>query len=266
MLSQENYRSIFYLTESNLIKIGSEIKSVSEIKEKLNEFKRFETKQFSDAEYYEKLTMIVFYSGFRAATVTAKKNIILSHFPNYQTVAEYNEKNTAEILADSNMIRNTNKIQSCINNAKVFKKIIENFGSFQRYVESFLPNDSFENLLLFKEEIQSKFSGLGNITAYHFLTDIGLSVLKPDRVICRIFERLGLIENEKQLLKTVIHGRKFAEATKLPIRYIDIIFVAYGQMESSEFGIKKGICLENKPSCHKCTLTNYCCYYKSKNE
>ena len=87
---------------------------------------------------------------------------------------------------------------------------------------------------------------------YHFLTDIGMPVLKPDRVICRIFQRLGLIENEQQLLKTVIQGRKFAGATCYPIRYIDIVFVAYGQVQSLEFGMEKGICLKKKPLCNLC--------------
>ncbi|WP_094226858.1 hypothetical protein [Methanolobus psychrotolerans] len=65
------------------------------------------------------------------------------------------------------------------------------------------------------------------------MTEIGLPVLKPDRVITRIFKRIGLIESEDQLLKTVIHGRKFSQETGLPIRYIDIIFAIYGQMVSS---------------------------------
>ena len=38
------------------------------------------------------------------------------------------------------------------------------------------------------------------------MTDIGLPVLKPDRVITPIFKRVGLINNENMLLATVIHG------------------------------------------------------------
>jgi DNA-3-methyladenine glycosylase I len=112
-----------------------------------------------------------------------------------------------------------------------------------------------------KEELEYRFLGLGRITTYHFLTDIGSPVIKPDRVICRIFQRLGLIDNEGQLLKTVIQGRKFAEATGQPIRYIDIIFVAYGQMQSKEFGIEHGICLEKNPACSLCDAKRFCIFY-----
>ena len=104
-------------------------------------------------------------------------------------------------------------------------------------------------------------SGLGQITTYHFMTDIGLPVLKPDRVICRIFQRLGLIEDTDQLLKTVIQGRKFAAATGHPIRYIDIVFVSFGQVANAGWGMPRGICLGDKPSCQICDAKVYCNYY-----
>jgi DNA-3-methyladenine glycosylase I len=265
MLTKEVYREIFTRTEANLIQIGAKSKPVQEIHGNLDKFKDFEGKRFSDFEYYRKLVQVVFYSGFKAATVSVRLETIFSHFPDYEIVAEYDEFRIAEIYADPKMIKNHNKIQACINNAEIFKNIVEACGSIQNYIDSFSANESFENVLLLKEELESKFHGLGRITTYHFLTDIGLPVLKPDRVICRIFRRLGLIENENQLLKTVIQGRKFAEATGLPIRYIDIIFVAYGQLQSLEFGINKGICLEREPSCNQCTIAGFC-GYNSSNE
>jgi DNA-3-methyladenine glycosylase I len=117
---------------------------------------------------------------------------------------------------------------------------------------------------MLKEELEFKFDYLGGTTVFHFLTDLGFNVLKPDRVIARIFKRLGLIESEQQLLKTVIIGRKFASATELPIRYIDVIFVKYGQQgKSEEFGLSNGICLNHNPSCHICGLESFCKYTRS---
>ena len=65
------------------------------------------------------------------------------------------------------------------------------------------------------------------------------------------------MENQEQLLNTVIQGRKFAAATGLPIRYIDIIFVADGQVKSEEIGISKGICLKT-PRCNECCIQEHC--------
>ena len=95
--------------------------------------------------------------------------------------------------------------------------------------------------------------------------DLGLNVLKPDTVICRIFERLGLIDSRDDDEQAIEVGRKMAVATGYPIRYVDIILVKYGQVggagESENFGLKRGICLEKNPRCSVCGVTRYCGYY-----
>lgn len=260
----KDYNAVFETIETSLITEGSKHLSAETIRANLDWFKQLEGKNFSDDEYYQIIVDVIFYSGFRAATVNSKINIIHGHFPNYELVANYSELEINNILADKEMIRNRRKIVACIENAKTIRVIIQKHGSFQNYIESFKPKESFENLILLKEEVENRFLGLGKITSYHFLTGIGLPVLKPDRVICRIFERLGLINDRNQYLEAIIQGRKFAEATRLPIRYIDIVFVAYGQVQSKEFGIERGICLETNPSCHLCGARNFCNYYSQQ--
>lgn len=257
----KDYKAIFEKVESTLIGVGSANLSAKRIRANLDEFKHLEYKAFSNADYYWILVYVVFYAGFRAATVNEKLDLIRRYFPDYETVAGYDGSKTDEILSNPEMIRNRRKVQACIKNAKVFKNIVNEYGSFQAYIDSFSPTASFENLMLLKEELEYRFNGLGRITTYHVMTDIGLPVLKPDRVICRIFQRLNLIESDEQLLKTVIQGRKFSQATGHPIRYIDIVFVAYGQVKSKEFGLTSGICLEQNPLCSICGATSFCNYY-----
>jgi len=265
MKSQKtDYQSIFDGVETTLFEVGSKILPIENIKENLEWFKNLEGKILTDNEYYWILVYVIFYAGFRAATVTAKLDSIRKYFSDYEVVSDYGDGEVSLILADSEMLRNRRKIKACVDNAIVFKDIVNSYGSFRSYVESFVPLYSFENLMLLKENLEYRFSGLGIVTTYHFLTDIGLPVLKPDRVICRIFQRLGLIESNELLLSTVIQGRKFARVTGHPIRYIDIIFVAYGQMKSEELGIKKGICLEKNPSCEICGIKKYCNYSEQR--
>ena len=114
--------------------------------------------------------------------------------------------------------------------------------------------------------MKNRFSYLGKITAFHLLTQIGAPVLKPDLVIMRMFHRLGLIASEQtteeNLLAAVREGQKFAQATGLPIRYIDAVFVSYGQVKQLGVGVAQGICVK-KPQCKICGITNYCEYYRS---
>jgi DNA-3-methyladenine glycosylase I len=256
----KSYKTIFEKIESTLIKTGSLNRPKDEIQTNLDKFKEFEGKVIENDEYFGILVFVIFYSGFKAATVNKKREVIKGYFSDYHKVAEYSDEDILKICNDQKMIKNEKKIRACWKNAKGFKEIVNKHETFQAYINSFNPIDSFENLMLLKEELEYRFDGLGPITTYHLLTDIGMPVLKPDRVICRIFKRLGLIESEKQFLKTIIHGRKFAEATGKPIRYMDIVFVAYGQVKSMEFGITEGICLEKKPRCSSCGIRNYCNY------
>lgn len=252
------YRAMFSKAEATLLSYGSRHRPLEEIRSALAPFKAV-PQRFSDDEFFWKLTMIVFYSGFRAATVTERLGAIKRHFPNWRTVAGYGAEDVRRILDDPGMIRNKRKVAAVVENAVVFAGLIREHGSFQGYIDSFRPNESFEQLLVLKRDLETRLSYFGGVTAYHFLTDIGLPVLKPDRVLCRIFHRLGLISDEADIQETVRQGRRFAEETGQPIRYIDIVFVAYGQVQSQEFGIDKGICLKN-PRCHECGLTTYCQY------
>jgi DNA-3-methyladenine glycosylase I len=251
------YKDVFQAVEERLIEAGSMQVDKATIQDHLDKFKRFENRELTDDQYFLILVFVAFYSGFRAATVTSKRAIIQRHIPSWKVVSAYVEKDIKKIINDPEMISHEGKIRACVANAKTFSSLISKHGSIKNYIDSYLPTECFENLLLFKEALEASFAYLGGITVYHFMTDIGLPVLKPDRVMCRIFERLGLLENQGQLLKAVIQGRKFAAATGLPIRYIDIVFVAYGQVKSEEIGISEGICLKN-PRCSECRIQDHC--------
>ena len=215
---------------------------------------KFEAK--SDDWYFEELTFIAFYSGFKADTVNKKVGLIKEYFPDYKTVSKFDQNDINKMMADSKMIKHPGKIEGIIKNAKLFPSIISEFGSIHNYLVSLLPDDTDETLKKFYKTVRSKFAYLGDITTYHFMTEIGLNVVKPDRVLIRIFERLGLITHDKQYWELIVHAREFAKATKQKIRYIDMIFVEYCQVK------EYGICLEVKPKCDKCELskTDYCNY------
>lgn len=113
----------------------------------------------------------------------------------------------ADVLDDPAMIRNRRKIGASVENARVFLQLVKRCGSFTSYVDSLHPSRSLEELLLFKEELQSRFVGLAEVTTYRVLTDLGLPVLKPDRAIMRIFQRLGLVERSTDLLRAAALSR-----------------------------------------------------------
>jgi DNA-3-methyladenine glycosylase I len=183
-------------------------------------------------------------------------------------VADYDEAKLKQILADPDMIKFEDKAKANIQNAREFKKIIKHFGSFHDFVGSFNAQGSSGNWVKLKDDLRGRFARMGLITPYHFMMDIGLPVMKPDRVVARIFYRLRLIPREKikydsDAEAVVRQGEQFATATGHPIRYIDIVFVCYGQVRSIDIGLAQGICLGDKPRCKVCKVTNDCNYFRN---
>lgn len=260
----KHYKAIFEGVESALLRVGSRRLPLDKIRSYLETFKHLEGKPFTDGEYYQVLVRVIFYSGFRAATVTAKLPVIQAHFRSYESVAQYGSDEIHAVLKDPQMIKNRRKINACVENARTFKNIVREHGSFQEYIESFAPAKSDDNLIRLRRELQQRFHGLGGITTYHFLTDIGLPVLKPDRVVSRIFTRLGLVQSGAKPEAVVEEGSKFTQVTGHPIRYIDIVFASYGQLRSEGVGLERGICLEQNPSCPLCGVTKFCDYHAQR--
>jgi DNA-3-methyladenine glycosylase I len=56
----------------------------------------------------------------------------------FATVAGYDEKRIARLLADPGLIRNRLKIAASVSNARAFNAIREEFGSFDKYVWPFV--------------------------------------------------------------------------------------------------------------------------------
>lgn len=266
----KNYKEVFTQMEETLRKNSN--LSKEQFDSRFGKFKNLSYKNMQNKDIFWVLVYVTFYSGMRASTVSQKLPTIKKYLYDFKKVKDYSQKEINQILSDPDVIHHRRKIEVCINNAKAFDKLLNTYDSFAKYLESFgeiyltkwgswdfRDKGSIEQL---RVDLRRRFQYLGERTVNHFLTDLGLNVLKPDRVICRIFSRLGFIDDANNITQAVEVGKNIAIATGYPIRYIDIIFVKYGQMGKDEyFGLTDGICLEKNPKCSICGVKKYCKYY-----
>jgi DNA-3-methyladenine glycosylase I len=253
--SPTDYGQVFFKIEGTLRECSTNFSHFEDFKKISNR-----SPQTDDA-IFRNIVGIAFYSGMNAATVTKRLPAIYEYLGDYKKAAQLDPQ---KMLKDNRVIRNEKKIRGCITNAKEFDNIIKKHKSFSNYLESFGNLDDLKTLDRIKSDFETRFAYISKVTAYHLMMELGLNVLKPDRVICRIFQRLGFIQDKDDLTEAIEVGRKIAEATNQPMRYVDIIFVKYGQKGSEEgFGLKDGICLDS-PRCGHCSITQYCKYYIEK--
>ena len=244
---------IFNKVEKTLIKLGvlkaNSRKENSTLEDDL--IKKFNSS--TDNDFFFKMAMIVFFSGFKATIVEKKEPRIKKYFSNYKEVSNYKEKEIEIMLNDKEMIKNKNKIFSMIGNSKEFIKINNEYNSFRDYILSFS-----NNLQSLKSNLMYRFKYLGPATVNHFLTDYGFPVLKPDRMIMRVLFRSHLLDNESEYEydNAIKIGEIISNKLKIPIRYVDTVLVSLGQEGEAN------ICTKENPKCNKCKLEDICSYYK----
>ena len=79
-------------------------------------------------------------SGLSWRIILGKRASFRKAFDNFDAkkIAGYSKSDVMRLLADTGIIRNKRKIDSAINNAKRFLEIKKEFGTFDRYVWSFV--------------------------------------------------------------------------------------------------------------------------------
>lgn len=95
--------------------------------------------KYNDRELFELLVLEGFQAGLSWITVLKKREAFRKAFDNfdYNKVAKYSENRVEKLLQNADIIRSRSKINSAINNAKIFIEIQKEFGSFSKYIWSF---------------------------------------------------------------------------------------------------------------------------------
>lgn len=93
-----------------------------------------------ERKHFEFLVLESAQAGLSWITILRKRENYRSAYDGFDPVkvAEYNEHKINELLQNSGIVRNRRKIEASINNAKMFLKIQQEFGSFDNYIWNFV--------------------------------------------------------------------------------------------------------------------------------
>lgn len=95
-----------------------------------------------DHIFFEFLTLESAQAGLSWITILKRREGYRKAFANFdvEKIAAFGDNDVARLLNDPGIIRNKLKITSAINNAKLFIEIQRKFGSFDKYLYSFIPD------------------------------------------------------------------------------------------------------------------------------
>jgi DNA-3-methyladenine glycosylase I len=137
---------------------------------------------------YERISLEGFQAGLSWATILRKRPAFRTAFHDFHpdTIAAYTDADVERLLADAGIVRNRQKIQATITNARATTRLREEMGlaelvwSFQpestprprTFAE--IPTKSAESIALSKELRRRGFAFVGPTTIYALMEAIGI--------------------------------------------------------------------------------------------
>ena len=137
-----------------------------------------------DNYLFEMLILESFQAGLSWECVLNKRNDFRASYDNFNIdkIINYDENKINELLTNNKIIRNKLKIKASISNAKIFKGIQKEYGSFYNYLLTFTKNkilyeiDKTTNDLsdfISKDLIKRGMKFVGSTIIYSYLQAIG---------------------------------------------------------------------------------------------
>lgn len=146
---------------------------------------------FDDQKQFEFLVLESAQAGLSWFTILKKRENFRKAYNNFnaEKVANYNKKKIEELIQNQGIIRNRQKIEASVNNAKKFLDLQEEFGSFCNYIWDFVDGkpivNNWKNLsdipaktelsdLITKELKGRGFKFLGSTIIYAHMQAVGI--------------------------------------------------------------------------------------------
>lgn len=140
---------------------------------------------FDDKYLYEMLILESFQAGLSWECVLNKRESFRKAYDNFDIdkVCSYDEKKICELLNNQDIIRNKLKINASINNSKIFKEIVKEFGTFYNYLKYFTHNKVIYEIGMTTNNLSDTISSdlqrrgmkfVGSTIIYSYLQAIGV--------------------------------------------------------------------------------------------
>jgi DNA-3-methyladenine glycosylase I len=114
--------------------------------------------QYDDRVLLEYLILDGAQAGLSWLTILKKREGYRRAFDNYEPakIAQYDDLKAQQLLQDPGIIRNRQKVNAAICNARAFLTAQEEFGSFAKYIWAFVGNQTRKNAWRTDAEIPAK--------------------------------------------------------------------------------------------------------------
>ncbi len=105
------------------------------------------TPEHDDKKHFEAFVLDAFQAGLSWRTILHKRENFRKAFAgfDFRKVAKFGAKDVTRLMHDVGIVRNRQKIDAAIVNARKFLEISKEFGTFDRYVWGFVGGKTIKN-------------------------------------------------------------------------------------------------------------------------
>ena len=161
---------------------------------------------WDDAELFEHLMLDGFQAGLSWSTILNKRENFRLAFAGFdpERVARFNRRSVERLLGDAGIVRNRQKIEATIANAKAFLRLQEAEGSFADFLWGFVGGETRHNRWRMLRQLPARtaesdamstalkargFSFVGSTICYAFMQAVGM--VNDHIVRCFRYPELG---------------------------------------------------------------------------
>jgi DNA-3-methyladenine glycosylase I len=100
-----------------------------------------------DRRHFEFLVLDAFQAGLSWSTILNKREAFRSAFADFdpERVARYTSRSVARLLRDAGIVRNRQKIEATVGNARAFLAVQQAHGSFDEFIWQFVDGQPRQN-------------------------------------------------------------------------------------------------------------------------
>ena len=139
----------------------------------------------NDKYLLEMLILESFQAGLSWECILNKRDSFNQAYDNFDLdkICQYDENKIQELLQNKGIIRNKLKIKASINNAKIFKNIRQEYGTFSNYLKTFTKGEIIFEIgkttnelsdAISKDLKKRKMTFVGSTIIYSYLQAIGI--------------------------------------------------------------------------------------------
>ena len=141
----------------------------------------------NDQHLYEMLILESFQAGLSWECILNKRESFRQAFDQFDLdkICAYENEKIEELMQNKNIVRNRRKITATISNSKIFREIVNEYGSFQAYLTSFTHGEILYETDCITSDLSDAISGdlekrgmkfVGSVIIYSYLQAVGIIV------------------------------------------------------------------------------------------